>query len=80
VDIADDDGTRLLHRVRSLKAGLAVFAALVLLTPAGIALQAWRMRVPSGHAALAALVGAGVTTIAIFLTVSYWWSGHDRMT
>ena len=60
--------------------GFAVFAALVLLTPAGIALQARRMRVRAGYAALTALVGAGVAVIAIFLTISFWWSGHNCMT
>jgi hypothetical protein len=59
---------------------VVVFAVLVLLTPAGIALQAGRMRVPFGHAALAALIGAGVAVIAILLTLSFWWSGHDCMT
>ena len=57
-----------------------VFAALVLLTPAGIALQARRRRGRAGYAALAALVGTGVAVFAIFVTISFWWSGHDCMT
>jgi hypothetical protein len=57
-----------------------VFAVLVLLTPAGISVQAWRMRGRAGYAALAALVGTCVAVIAIFVTISFWWSGHDCMT
>jgi hypothetical protein len=60
--------------------GLVVFAALVLLTPAGIALQAWRTRVRADYAVLAALVGAGIAVVAIFVTISFWWSGHNCMT
>jgi hypothetical protein len=36
------------------------FAALVLLTPAGVALQAWRTKLPRLGAMLAALFGVGM--------------------
>lgn len=60
--------------------GLAVFLLLVLLTPGGVILHAWRKRVPTRYAALAAVTGAGIAFIAIFLTYSVWWSGHGCMT
>jgi hypothetical protein len=65
---------------RSSNAGLVVFAALVLLTPAGIALHAWRTRLLPLYAALAAVLGAGIAVVAIFVTGSIWWSAHDCMT
>jgi hypothetical protein len=65
---------------RGSTVGLAVFGALVLLTPAGIMLQGWRARLPSAYVAPAAVMGAGIAVIAIFVTGSIWWSGHDCMT
>lgn len=65
---------------RGANGGLAVFAAVVLLAPAGVALQAWRTKLPFLSAALAALFGVGIALVAVFLTQSIWWSSHSCMT
>lgn len=65
---------------RASHAGTAVFVVLVALAPVGIALQARLARVRAAHACLAALIGTGVAVVAIFVTTSVWWSGHNCMT
>lgn len=65
-------------RISSL--ALPVFAALVLVTPIGIMLQAWRARTPSRYVLPAVVTGTFIAAFAVFMTGEFWWSGHNCMT
>ena len=60
--------------------GLLVYLGLVVLSPVGISIQAWRWKTPSQIVIPLAFVAMVLGLTAVFLGAQIWWSAHNCMT